>query len=441
MNQRETRFRQIDQAFAKRIADQFATPTFVMDESLLLCRFEEMRDLAKSQYPYSDVAISYKTNPTRSLLAPLHHRGALAEVVSSDEYHIARSLGVLPDKIIFNGPAKSNAAIEEAIQSGSYLHCDHEDEVARIEQISQRLGVVANIGVRLYFPSDDSWERFGFLADPENRCCSALSMIGRISNSPSLALKGLHAHIGTNIRDLTKFENFATVYAEFAEVVRNQFGVCMDWIDVGGGLAGISPRVEEEKSQPHSLPSISEYLDSIVAPLKPYLESCPKPPRLLFEPGRTLFNAAGALFTTVVGRRPADSGGIESVILDAGVTSLALAFKYDYPVHLCRPAGPETKTVRLLGPTCMEQDVVRRSVELPTLVPGDQLVIYGTGCYSMALASSFTHFRLGVIGWGDGDQLRWLRMPETLEHSQRLDVVEAIESGQSTTRESLGGNG
>ena len=428
----DTRFQNIDQSFACRIASDFASPVYLMDEVLLARRFDEMQALAKAAYSSSSIAVSYKTNPTRSLLATLHERGALAEVVSTDEYQIALSLGVEPEQIIFNGPAKSDQSIQLAIQNGSYLHCDHEDEVLRVERVAQAMDCVAKIGVRLYFPSDESWERFGFWADHLDDDCQAFSIIDRIVASSSLELAGLHSHIGTNVRDLNKFRQFATAYAEFAEAVRDRYGVELVWIDVGGGLAGIAPRVDEALLEPHPLPSIVDYLAAITEPLKPYLESCSTPPKLLFEPGRTLFNAAGGLLTTVVGRRPADSDGVESVILDAGVTSLAFAFKYDCPVHLCRADNSSSsKTVRLLGPTCMEQDVVSRPIQLPALHPGDHLVIFGTGCYSMALASSFTHFRLGVVGWGDGDQLRWLRKPETLEHSIRLDVFEPF--GESSS--------
>lgn len=421
----DTRFHNIDQEFAGRIASDFTSPVYLMDEVLLAQRFEEMQTSAKAAYANSAIAISYKTNPTRSLLAELHKRGGLAEVVSTDEYQIALSLGVDPRQIVFNGPAKSDQSIQLAIQRGSYLHCDHEDEVVRVERIARSMDCVARIGVRLYFPSDESWERFGFWADHLDGSCPAFSIIRRIVASDSLKLAGLHSHIGTNVRDLAKFQRFAKVYVQFAEAVRDREGIELDWIDVGGGLAGIAPRVDEHQTEPHPLPSIVDYVSAITEPLKPYLESCSTAPALLYEPGRTLFNAAGGLLTTVVGRRSADSDGVESVILNAGVTSLAFAFKYDCPVHLCRRCGSEAKhTVRLLGPTCMEQDVVSRPIELPALEIGDHLVIFGTGCYSMALASSFTHFRLGVVGWGERDQLRWLRRPETLEHSRRLDVFE-----------------
>ncbi len=453
------RFAKIDDQIASRICEEFCSPVYILDELGIYERFERFQAAAKTNYENSGVAVSYKTNPTRSMLAELHRRGALAEVVSGDEYQIALSLGVRPTKIIFNGPAKSNRDLELAISAGSYVNCDHTDEVDRIETIARQKNTVAKIGLRLYFPGEHSWERFGFLADDNSRCY-AMKKVERIVWSPHLQLCGLHSHIGTNVRELEAFHNFASEYAKFADRVRDKFALEMQWIDVGGGLAGIAPLLTECQMHPHELPPINDYCHAVVTPLLPYLNSCASPPKLFFEPGRTLFNAFGGILVSVIGRRPAGDDGIESVILDAGITSLALVHKYNYPVHVCkgfnrnrrnppnlplkkggtprpmkkRAACAQTKQVRLLGPTCMEWDVVSRPTQLPELFPGDRLLIYGTGCYSMALANSFTHFRLGIVGWSKDNQFRWLRKPETIEHSSRLDVLtESVETDSTAT--------
>ena len=420
MPQREPpiRFTEIDQSLASRLHAEFGSPFFLLDEAGVHGQWQRLQAAARVLYEPSIVAVSYKTNPTRGMLHQLHQLGAFAEVVSGDEYAIAVSLGVPTSQIIFNGPAKSDLDLATALRDQSILHCDHADELERVERLAKREGIVAEIGIRLYFPAEDSWERFGFLAS--SGPCPARHAIERIVASPHLNLGGLHAHIGTNVRDIERFRQFAETYARFANGLREKYKLEMQWIDVGGGLAGISPLASESRLGPHALPSIDDYCQSIITPWLPYFARCERPPRLYFEPGRILFNAFGGMFVTVLGRRPADADGLDSVILDAGITSLALAQKYGHPVHVCKKTSI-SRPLRLLGPTCMEWDIVSRPIKLPSLEVGDHLIVYGTGCYSSALATSFTHFRHGTVGWSEDNQFHWLRVPETIEHTCLLD--------------------
>ncbi len=416
------RFPEIDRALADHLCEQFGSPVYILDESGISQRLGELEAAARAVYRFSTVAISYKTNPTRGMLAKLHRTGAFAEVVSGDEYRIARSLGVPENQIVFNGPVKSDQDLQLAVHGGSFVHCDHADEVDRIESIARSGNRIAQIGIRLHFPAEDSWERFGFEVG-RGINCPAMNIVSRIIRSRHLKLSGLHSHAGTNIRDLETFHRFSSQYAGFAASVRDRTGCELQWIDIGGGLAGIAPLVSENRMEPYPLPPVDAYCRAVITPLLPYLTGCHRPPRLILEPGRTLFNAFGGMLVTVIGRRPAGHDGVAAVILDAGITSLALAHKYNHPIHVCHHQA-ESGPVKLLGPTCMEWDIVSRPVHLPRLSPGDKLVIYGTGCYSMALASSFTRFRPGTVGWNGEGYFRWLRKPETLEHSGRLDVVD-----------------
>lgn len=408
---------------AERIRKQFGTPIYIFDEMGLLNRYDEFQSVASAIYEQCIVAVSYKTNPTRALLGQLHQRGAYAEVVSGDELEIAKSLDVPPDQIIFNGPAKTDEALRFAIRSGCFIHCDHEDEIDRIEKIATELDVVAKVGIRLFFPAGESWERFGFEVSEDESNCLATSVIQKIGQSTNLQLAGLHSHIGTNIRNIETFASLGESMAGFAMRVTQRFGVDLEWIDLGGGYASLPPLVSEGQEDLHPLPSVKEYCDSILKPLLPWLQSCDVPPKVFFEPGRTLFNPFGAMLMSVIGRRPADRTGVESFILDAGITSVSFAEKYNLPVRVFR-STTEKKEVRLLGPTCMEHDILKSSIEIPTLVPDDLLMIYSIGCYGMSLAPPFTHFRHGMIGWGEGDELHWLRKPDCVEHSRQLDVIE-----------------
>ena len=58
-----------------------------------------------------------------------HQEGSWAEVVSSFEYDKAIANGVPGNKIIFNGPDKTEDDLNTAIENGSPIHIDHFDEL------------------------------------------------------------------------------------------------------------------------------------------------------------------------------------------------------------------------------------------------------------------------------------------------------------------------
>lgn len=63
------------------------------------------------------------------------------------------------------------------------------------------------------------------------------------------------------------------------------------------------------------LPSVREYASNIIESLLPLLNSLQQNVELIFEPGRTLFEAFGGLLMNVVGNRKMhDSAGMHAII-------------------------------------------------------------------------------------------------------------------------------
>ena len=55
--------------------------------------------------------------------------GLWAEVVSSDEYNLAKSLGYLPERIIFNGPVKGKEEFIDAVENNAIVNIDSHREL------------------------------------------------------------------------------------------------------------------------------------------------------------------------------------------------------------------------------------------------------------------------------------------------------------------------
>lgn len=416
-------FAAINHATALKIADQFGSPIFIMQEQGIIDRYHSFQKNVTNHYPHAKVAISYKTNFIPALLSLLHKEGALPEVVSGIEYNMALKIRKTNQPIIFNGPMKTTPELLKAINDGSLINCDHEDEINRIEQIAINLQKQIPIGLRIYFKDRDyHWNRFGFPVCLSDSQQAITNLIQRISDSPHLKLAGLHTHIGTNIRDINMFGKLAHKLNEFALILKQYFNIELQWIDVGGGLAGISPRIDENQLLPHPLPDLHHYARSVITPLLPYLNSLHKPATLLFEPGRTLFEAYGSLLTQVIGKREKDDSGLPAYIFDAGINSLSTSYVYNFPIQTFRNVK-HTEKAYLYGPTCMQTDQLHTPTELPQLNTNDLLLFHGVGSYCMAFSYSFIRLRPGVVLLRKNNEIVWLRKPESLTHMAALDVM------------------
>ena len=80
--------------------------------------------------------------------------------------------------------------------------------------------------------------------------CEACSIVKKIVASAHLKLNGIHAQIGTDIRDLSLFQRLSENLNAFAIYLKQTYALELLWIDVGGGLAGINPRSEEQRMTP-----------------------------------------------------------------------------------------------------------------------------------------------------------------------------------------------
>jgi diaminopimelate decarboxylase len=182
-------------------------------------RYRTIQQAFSTRYPNVTFAWSYKTNHLQAICAVLHQEGAIAEVVSDMEYDKARNLGVPGNKIIFNGPHKSAAAMEKALLEGAMVHIDHLDELYELEQIADRLGRTFKVGLRINMDTGihPQWSRFGLNLESGQ----AMDAVNRMAQRGRLKLNGLHCHIGTYIMAPEAYEVEVKKLTEFATLLTN----------------------------------------------------------------------------------------------------------------------------------------------------------------------------------------------------------------------------
>ncbi|WP_372831319.1 alanine racemase [Pontibacterium sp.] len=407
-------FDDISPADARALARDFASPLYLICERTLRARLMELQTALQRMTSNGVIAYSYKTNPLHGLISLLHRDGAWAEVVSGHEYQLARSLGVPAGQIVFNGPAKSDDDLAQAVADGCMLNADNLAELQRLAALGTALNRPLPVGIRLVVERcDEAWSRFGF----DWHSGEAWRCIEWIHRQPGLRLAGLHCHLGTNIRDLERFRQMGQTLAEVVTQLRQKYGTELQWLDIGGGLAGISPRWDEPRSSVYPPMSAESYLQAALPALLAVAPNC----RIILEPGRTLVDACGGLLMSVIGSR-----GERSWIVDGGINVSPTVRTYRHPLRLAAggSADGETAVTRLLGNSCMNHDCITDQAQLPPLQQGDLLLMQGLGAYNLSRTVPFIHLRPGCALWrGAGQAAEWLRLPEQFSDSQHLERI------------------
>ena len=395
---RNAQCQSIDGVPVERLVKEFGSPLFVTSERRLRENVRRLLEAFKDRYPKVIHGWSYKTNYTSAICNIFHQEGSWAEVVSAFEYEKARELGVPGQCIIFNGPHKTRAILERAIREGARLHIDHFDELQTIsELVAERtspLPVTLRINMNTGF--SEPWSRFGFNLE-SGEALQAARLIGK---HPKLRLTGLHSHIGTFILEPRAYTEQVRALCRFMGLAEAQTDARIDTLDVGGGLPSRNALQGIYLPPEQVVPELDTFAEAICAPLRDACqnrESQGLPlPTLILESGRAMVDDAQTLLTSVVARKRLQDGR-PGLVLDAGVNVLFTGFWYDHRIQLTRPvSGPAEDTV-LYGPLCMNIDVVRRSVMLPPLAPGEVLAVSPVGAYNNTQWLQFIEYRPAVV--------------------------------------------
>jgi diaminopimelate decarboxylase len=408
-------------AIAELVAEH-GSPLMVFSQRTLFARYRELRDAFSRRYPRVRIAWSYKTNYLEAVCRLFHREGAWAEVVSPFEYDKALRCGVPPERIHFNGPYKPDGALERAIAGGTVLHVDNFDEIARVERIAARTRTKARVAVRVNLAVDGlaTWSRFGLNLESGQ----ASQAVKRIAGAPDLELVGLHTHIGTFILDPGAYGAAAQKLAILANEIRDEYGVKVSFLDLGGGFASPNTLKGQYLLGEQVTPSFAEYADAICKALDAL--ACPQEelPTLVLETGRALVDDAGSLVTSVVATKRLPDGQ-PAIVVDAGVNILFTSFWYKHDVIPAQEFRSAPEPTVVYGPLCMNIDVMRESAPLPPLSVGDRIVFRNVGAYNVTQWMQFITLRPAVVMVGSEGRVAVIRRAETSDDLNDLEQVPA----------------
>ncbi len=423
------------------LLEAFGSPLHVVDAARLAGNAARFLATPPGASVRPEVFASYKTNPVPGVLARLHAAGFGAEVVSPYELWLALRLGVPPARIVYNGPAKSEASLELALSRGvGLVNVNARSELAPLAALARRLGVRPRVGVRVTVPG--TWGgQFGERADTG----AALAAFREAAAAPELRLSALHAHLGGELADGAGLDAFLSGVLGVADEVRARLGVELEILDLGGNLACPTTRkltardhrlaitfgAEPAPRPPESVLTVEAYLAAVTSRVAAhYARLGLPPPRVLLEPGRSVTADAQLLLTRVVQVRD-EEDGLTWAVLDAGINVAESVRSEWHQLFPLRASGAAPRPHRLTGPSCMQGDLLYPAWSLPPLSPGDGLAIMDAGAYFVPFSTDFSFPRPPIAVVGEGPA-RLLRRGEAFEDLVALDAAEPPAPGGST---------
>jgi diaminopimelate decarboxylase len=398
------------------LARAYGTPAYVVAEDDLRARARAFVQAGHDAgHPDFHVVFASKAFPCTAVLELFAQEGLWCDAASGGELHLALRAGFAPERILLHGNAKSEAELRMALRHRvGLIAVDSFDEIDRIEGLIAEGGLGDRDGgqpllVRVTpdvrgethekISTGQADSKFGFaMAD-------AAVAIERIQAAQGLSLRGLHAHIGSQLLELHPFRREVEELATLGD-----FPV---W-DLGGGLG-----VQYTSAQP-APPSIEEYVGALVQVAHAELPMGADR-RLLIEPGRALCANAGVTLYSVESVKQNVS---RWVAVDGGMSDNLRPMLYGapYEAHVADRFDGATRCV-LAGKHCESGDVIVSDALLDDPRAGDVIVTPVTGAYGHAMASNYNGVpRPPVIFCRDGDARVVVRR-ESFEDLTARDVL------------------
>ena len=406
------------------------TPLMLLDEGDVRARAGAYAE----SFDGGDVFYAGKAFLCTAVARWMDDAGLGLDVCTGGELAVALRAGFPAARLAMHGNNKSTAELSRAVSAGvGRIVVDSLDEIARLAEVATDAGVRQRVLVRVTVGVEAHTHEFIATAHEDQKFGlsiaggDAADGIAAVLASPSLELVGLHSHIGSQIFDTAAFEVAAHRVVALLATVRDEHGVELPEIDLGGGL-GIAYVPGDD---PEPVKAVAARLRAIVERECAVAELAV--PRLAVEPGRALVGPAGVTVYEVGTVKPVrlDAHLTRTYVsIDGGMSDNVRTALYDaeYTVVLASRASTAPAVLtRVVGKHCESGDIVVRDAWLPgDVARGDLLAVAATGAYCRSMASNYNFVpRPPVVGVRAGHD-------QVLVRRETEDDLLALDAGVSS---------
>lgn len=359
----------------------YDTPFYLYDIDLLRQTLESATAVA-SRYNFK-LHYAIKANYDPHILSVIKEYGLGIDCASGNEVACAIEAGFDPSGIVYAGVGKKDKELRYAISQGIFsINCESLQELELIDRIAGELGKVQDIALRINPDIDPKTNscidtgqadsKFGISYE------EVMANVELINSYRNVRIRGMHLHIGSQIRELHVFQYLCDKVNAIVECLTG-LGFKFDFVDVGGGL-GINYDFPENEPVPN--------FASVFSIINQYLKVDGR--EVHFEFGRAIVAQCGELITRVLFRKDTATGR-KLVIVDGSMTELIRPALYGAYHNIENITSQESRKERytVVGTACESTDVFDQSLSLPVTSRGDLLTIKSAGAYGMSMASRY----------------------------------------------------
>lgn len=368
------------------LAKKYGTPLYVIDEATLrgICR-----DYKSAFKDYKNIKMMYASKAlcTSAIAKILDSEGFGFDTVSAGEIYTVKNAGVDMSKVLFNGNNKSESELKLALDyKVGRFSVDNFYEAELLNNIATQKGVVADILLRItpgiechthdYIQTGQIDSKFGFDLSQIDEIIELI-----LNQYKNLRLKGLHAHIGSQIFELKSYYDEVEILVKEIARINKKFSLNLSEMNIGGGL-GVKYTSNDVP------PSVEELADAVTKSMKKYSVDIPT---IYIEPGRSIISTSGVTLYTVGSSKQVPNGR-KYVAIDGGMADNPRPSMYqaEYVAEVANKIHiKEKEIVTIAGRYCESGDILINEIELPKLDAGDVLCVYNTGAYNYSMASNY----------------------------------------------------
>ena len=356
------------------------TPFYYYNFEILIENLKILKHAAQK----FNVKVHYaiKANNNIPILKKICSYGLGADCVSGMEVKRAIESGYSPEDIVFAGVGKTDEEIEYSLDNNiSCINCESVHELKVINEIAGEKDKIAPIALRINpdfngkthhkITTGTKLNKFGI---PKGDIIEAIKVVKKSKN---IQFKGLHFHIGSQIRDMKVFADLTNIINEIQEIFqKNKLPVYS--LNLGGGLG-----VDYLNPDNNPIPDYHEFFSSYMKNLKRFHGQ-----EVSFELGRSIVAECGSLISRVLFLK--NSGSSIYAIIDAGMNDLMRPALYGSEHKIQNITGiGQVRKYHIAGPVCESSDVFGTDVKIPNLQRRDLVAIRTSGAYGESMSSTY----------------------------------------------------
>ncbi len=418
----------IDNKDLGKIAKQFGTPVYIIDEQTLHKKVKELLDAYKKFKGHVSAAYSIKANFNPAVLKTFIKDNILFDATSTGELYFYSMCKGNPENIIYTSVTEELEEYEYALKNGvrrivvsSYNGLVNLSEAARALNIKPLTMIRINpeVGVKAEVRASYRHGKFGVPFNT-NAIDSATNIIKKILADNILSLDGFHFHLGSQITDFSCFTHALDKLDAFiAKMKKEHQNFTVNTIDIGGG----TPVFYGE-----NVPSPSDIASSIIGKLN-HIADTYNNFSLIIESGRYLTAESTILVSKIVNTK--EYANDKFVIVDAGYHILldAALLKQEYPQVVFTDGKNNNNDnansngnggkVHLAGRLCDTYDVfpISKASQLNNADRNKYVLFYNVGAYSIVFNMPFhCQTKPPVVMKKNNGQFVIVRKPTSIEH-------------------------